>query len=67
MTTTTTNTKQGRLLAYLQRGLSVSANSASKMFDIANLSATVNDLRRAGYDVTWYTGRGGVTRYYIPQ
>lgn len=64
--TATTTTKQGRLLAYLQRGLSVSAASAGSMFGIRNLSATVNDLRKAGHNVTWFTGRKGVTRYYIP-
>jgi hypothetical protein len=63
--TKTVTTKQGRLLAYLQRGLSVSATSAATMFGVANLSATVNDLRRAGHNVTWFTGRGGVTRYYL--
>ena len=63
---TKTSTKQGRLLSYLQRGLSVSAASAASMFGVANLSATVNDLRNAGHNVTWFTGRHGETRYYIP-
>lgn len=64
--TTTTTTKQGRLLSYLQRGLSVSAHSAASMFGVANLRATVNDLRKAGHHITWYHGRHGETRYYIP-
>lgn len=62
---TTATTKQGKLLSYLQRGLSVSAASAYTMFGVANLSATVNDLRNAGHNITWYTGRKGETRYYI--
>lgn len=65
--TTTTTTKQGRLLAYLERGKSVSAESALSMFGVRNLRATVSDLREAtGADITWYTGRHGETRYYIP-
>lgn len=63
---TATTTKQGRLLSYLQRGLSVSSASARSMFGVANLRATVNDLRNAGHHITWYTGRKGETRYYIP-
>jgi len=63
--TSTTTTKQGRLLSYLQRGLSVSAHSAFTMFGVANLSATVNDLRKAGHNISLFTGRGGVTRYYL--
>ena len=63
---TSTTTKQGRLLTYLKRGRSVSSASASSMFGVANLRATVNDLRKAGHDITWYHGRHGETRYYIP-
>ena len=62
---TATSTKQGRLLSYLQRGLSVSATSAYTMFGVANLSATVNDLRNAGHSISWFTGRKGETRYYL--
>jgi hypothetical protein len=65
--TTTTNTKQGRLLSYFMSGKSVSATSAFSMFGIRNLRATVNDLRNAGNtSITWYHGKNGETRYYIP-
>lgn len=64
--TATTTTKQGRLLAYLKRGKSVSAESAFKMFNVRNLRATVNDLRNAGNDIHWYHGKHWETRYYIP-
>ena len=65
--TNTTTTKQRRLFNYLSRGKSVSAASALSMFGVRNLRATVSDLREVtGADITWYTGRHGETRYYIP-
>ena len=65
MNATMSTTKQGKLLAYLSRGKSVSAESAYKMFGVRNLRATVHDLRNAGHDISWYHGRAGETRYYI--
>jgi|DEB0MinimDraft_10_1074344.scaffolds.fasta_scaffold372878_1 hypothetical protein len=66
--TTTATSKQSRLFNYLSRGKTVSSESALSMFGVRNLRATISDLRDAtGVDITWYTGRHGETRYYIPQ
>ena len=64
-----TVTKQDRVMNYLTRGKTLSQSSASSMFSVGNLRATISDvkpmLRTKGYDVVRTTGRGGETRYGV--
>jgi len=46
-----TNTKQGRLIEALQNGETLTAKQISARFGIANPTATVSDIRFAGYPV----------------
>lgn len=63
----TTVTKQDRVINYLLRGKSISQSSAESMFDVANLRATISDIKPAlksrGYNIVTTTGRLGETRY----
>jgi hypothetical protein len=60
-------TKQDRVINYLRKGKTLSQDSASSMFDVGNLRATISDIKPAlhsqGYSVTRTTGRQGETRY----
>lgn len=64
---TSTLTKQDRVMNYLMRGKTLSQDSAFAMFDVANLRATISDikplLRSEGFNVVTTTGRYGETRY----
>ena len=46
-----TETKQGRLLEALKNGEQLTAKQIASRFDIANPTATVSDLRFAGYAI----------------
>ncbi len=67
MLTVTNNTKQNKVMSYLMRGNTLSQNSAKSMFNVANLRATISDikpvLKSRGYNVVTTTGRTGETRY----
>lgn len=62
-------TKQTRVINYLRSGKTLSQDSASSMFGVANLRATISDVRptleAAGYTVVRTTGRKGETRYGV--
>lgn len=63
-----TNTKQNRLLEALQRGDELTAAQIRTRYNIANPSATVNDLREAGYTVfssPRTTKNGVVSKYHM--
>lgn len=66
---TTNVTKQDRVMNYLRRGRTLSQESANSMFGVANLRATISDVRplleAQGYSVVRTTGRHGETRYGI--
>lgn len=60
-------TKQDRVINYLRKGKTLSQDSAATMFDVANLRATISDikptLKSEGFTVVRSTGRYGETRY----
>jgi hypothetical protein len=62
-------TKQDRVVNYLCKGRTLSQDSAYNMFDVANLRATISDvrpiLRTKGFNIVRTTGRNGETRYGI--
>ena len=62
-------TKQEKVMNYLMRGRTLSQDSASSMFDVGNLRATISDvkpiLNSEGYCITKTTGRQGETRYGV--
>jgi hypothetical protein len=64
---TATLTKQEKVMNYLKRGRTLSEESAFSMFDVANLRATISDVRpflkSQGFNVTRTVGRNGETRY----
>jgi hypothetical protein len=64
-----TITKQDRVMNYLLRGRTLSQESAYNMFEVANLRATISDikpeLRAQGFKVVTTTGRQGETRYGV--
>lgn len=63
----TTVTKQERVMNYLLRGKTLSQDSASSMFDVGNLRATISDIkpmiRSRGFVISKSVGRNGETRY----
>lgn len=63
----TTITKQDRVLNYLSRGKTLSHESALSMFGVANLRATISDIKEhasdLGFSVFRTVGRSGETRY----
>lgn len=64
---TSTLTKQDKVMNYLMRGKTLSQEGAFAMFNVANLRATISDikplLRSEGFNVVTKTGRYGETRY----
>lgn len=64
---TTTFTKQDRVINYLRKGKTLSQDSASSMFDVGNLRATISDIKpivkSKGFSVVTSVGRNGETRY----
>jgi hypothetical protein len=60
-------TKQDKVFNYLTRGKSLSQDSAYSMFEVANLRATISDikptLKSQGFNVVTSVGRHGETRY----
>lgn len=62
-------TKQDRVINYLSRGKTLSQDSAESMFEVANLRATISDIRpllkSQGFNITRMTGRNGETRYGV--
>jgi hypothetical protein len=62
-------TKQDRVVNYLCKGRTLSQDSAYNMFDVANLRATISDvkpiLRTKGFNIVRSTGKNGETRYGI--
>lgn len=64
-----TLTKQNRVMNYLLKGKTLSQDSAHSMFGVANLRATISDIRpsleASGYNVVRTTGRKGETRYGV--
>lgn len=68
---TSTVTKQDRVKNYLMSGRTISQDSAYSMFNVANIRATISDLketfRSLGYTVNKTTGRSGETRYGLTQ
>lgn len=62
-------TKQDRVMNYLSRGKTLSQDSAESMFAVANLRATISDIRpllkSQGFNITRTTGRNGETRYGV--
>lgn len=63
----TSMTKQDKVINYLTRGKTLSQDSAYSLFDVANLRATISDikpsLRSQGFSVVTSVGRNGETRY----
>lgn len=63
------STKQDRVMNYLLRGKTLSQDSAFSMFDVANLRATISDIKPTllsqGFTVVRSTGRNGETRYGV--
>jgi len=59
--------KQDRVFNYLMSGKTLSQDSAFSMFSVANLRATISDikpfLRSNGFVITKSVGRNGETRY----
>ena len=64
-----TVTKQHRVMNYLVKGKTLSQDSASSMFGVGNLRATISDIKPAleaqGFNVIRTTGRKGETRYGV--
>jgi len=64
-----TTTKQDRVINYLLRGKTLSQESAYNMFEVANLRATISDikpdLKSQGFKIVTKTGRQGETRYGV--
>jgi hypothetical protein len=64
---TATMTKQDKVLSYLSKGRTLSADSAYNMFGVANLRATISDIKNSahslGFNVVRSVGRHGETRY----
>lgn len=62
-----TVTKQDKVMNYLQKGNTLSQDSAYNMFGVSNLRATISDVRpilkSQGFNVVTKTGRHGETRY----
>lgn len=61
-------TKQNRLLEALKRGEELTSNQIISRYNIANPSATVNDLREAGFTVfssRRETKNGVVSKYHM--
>lgn len=60
-------TKQDRVFNYLMSGKTLSQDSAFSMFSVANLRATISDikpfLRSSGFVISKSVGRNGETRY----
>lgn len=64
---TTKKTAAQRLLAFLLRGNDTTANQARSRFGITNVSARINEIRKAGYAVyvnTKTTSNGRKIRVY---
>lgn len=64
---TTKKTAAQRLLKFLQSGKDISANQARTRFNITNVSARINEIRKAGYAVyvnTKTTNNGRTLRVY---
>jgi len=64
---TTKKTVTQRLLAFLQTGQDITANQARTRFNITNVSARINEIRKAGYAVyvnTKTTDNGRTIRVY---
>lgn len=63
----TVMSKQDRVLNYLSRGKTLSQESACNMFGVANLRATISDIKEYASDMGFHvfrtTGRHGETRY----
>ena len=61
--------KQDRVMNYLMRGKTLSQDSASSLFGVGNLRATISDIRPTlksnGFNVYSTTGRYGETRYGV--
>lgn len=59
--------KQDKVFNYLSSGRTLSADSAFGMFDVANLRATISDIKEfahsAGFNIVRTVGRQGETRY----
>lgn len=66
---TTSMTKQDKVISYLTRGKTLSQDSAYSLFDVGNLRATISDIRQTlrsqGFNVVTTTGRNGETRYGV--
>lgn len=64
---TTVLSKQDKVLNYLSKGKTLSHDSAYNMFGVANLRATISDIKEhaadMGFSVFRTTGRYGETRY----
>lgn len=64
---TTVLSKQDRVFNYFVSGKTLSQDSALAMFGVANLRATVSDIKELasdfGYSVFRTVGRHGETRY----
>lgn len=65
----TSFSKQDKVINYLQKGKTLSQDSAYSMFNVGNLRATISDikptLRSQGFTVVRSVGRRGETRYGI--
>lgn len=61
--------KQDRVIKYLFSGKTLSQNSADTIFGVANLRATISDIKpiinSKGFSVVKSVGRQGETRYGI--
>jgi len=64
---TSTLSKQDRVINHLLKGKTLSQDSAWSMFKVANIRATISDikpfLKSKGYSIIKNTGRLGETRY----
>jgi hypothetical protein len=63
----TSMTKQDKVMNYLTKGKTLSQDSAYNLFDVGNLRATISDikpsLKSRGFSITTSVGRNGETRY----
>ena len=62
-------TKQARVFRYLLKGHTLTEKTASNIFGVANLRATMSDIKphahSLGFTVERTVGRSGETRYGI--
>jgi len=61
------SSQNSRLLRFLKTGRDITANQAYDRFGIQNMTARINDLRKAGYAVYLnerVTGNGNTIRVY---